>query len=35
LKENESMQFDTLLKHTYEAVEDTEIAILHIKKKDI
>lgn len=33
LKANESIQFDALLKHTYEAVEDTEIVILHIKKE--
>ncbi len=33
LHENESIQFDALLKHTYEAVEDTELVILHIKKE--
>ncbi len=32
LKAGESIQFDALLKHTYEAVENTEIVILHIKK---
>lgn len=32
LNANESIQFDALLKHTYEAVEDTEMVILHLKK---
>ncbi len=32
LLKGESIQFDALLEHTYEAVEDCEIIILHIKK---
>ncbi len=32
LSGGESIQFDALLRHTYEAVEDTEMVILHLKK---
>ncbi|MBR2344719.1 MAG: helix-turn-helix domain-containing protein [Lentisphaeria bacterium] len=32
LKTGESIQFDALLPHTYEAVEDCEIIIAHLKK---
>jgi transcriptional regulator with XRE-family HTH domain len=32
LKSGESIQFDALLPHTYEALEDSEIIITHLKK---
>ena len=32
LHDNESLQFDALLEHTYEALEDCEILILHLSK---
>lgn len=32
LESGDSIQFDALLEHTYEAIEDSEIIILHIKK---
>ena len=32
LRENDSLQFDALLEHTYEALEDSELMILHLSK---
>lgn len=34
LKSGEAVQFDALLEHTYEAIEDSEIIILHIRKEN-
>jgi transcriptional regulator with XRE-family HTH domain len=33
LTPGDSIQFDALLEHTYEALEDTEMLILHIRKE--
>ena len=33
LTAGESLQFDALLKHTYEALEDVELLIIHLKKR--
>ena len=33
LRAGESLQFDALLEHTYEALEDVELLIIHIKKR--
>ncbi len=33
LKTGEAVQFDALLEHTYEAMEDSEIVIVHIRKE--
>ena len=33
LNEGESIKFDALLKHTYEALEDSELLIIHRKKE--
>lgn len=32
LKQGESIQFDALLEHTYEALEDSELIIVHLRK---
>jgi transcriptional regulator with XRE-family HTH domain len=33
LEEGDSIQFDALLKHSYASIEDTEMIIIHIKKR--
>lgn len=33
LKRGDAVQFDALLEHTYEALEDCEVVILHIRKE--
>jgi DNA-binding Xre family transcriptional regulator len=35
LHAGDAIQFDALLEHTYEAVEDSELMIVHLKKKRI
>ena len=32
LKAGDAIQFDALLEHTYEAIEDSELLIIHLKK---